>query len=334
MFRCLEEAGHPTYLSGQLIQEGHSSHSTKFNHIIGDKPRDPEPRSRSVSCCALLGVFALLADFVGGVLLVVRWPQRLGECFFLSWAGAGPEPGRSRARVRAGRKREPGPGRSRARAERSERQSRAGAGLESGSGSRGRAGAGPERSGVSARAGPEPEPGRSRAGAGQSQSGAEAGGGVECQSWAGAGPEPGRSRAGAGPESERGAPAGPEPGQCEMADGRRNLLRCVATYAPKFRAGRSESWSRSRAGAGVRAKAWFRAGRVGAGWSCSLDCAEREPETWSQPARAPELAKLQLLSILCMFQSLSFKKHTHTRTHNVAFMYVCMCMYVCMYVCL
>ena len=148
-----------------------------------------------------------------------------------------------------------------------------------------------------------------------------------------AGPEPGQSGA------ER-APAGPEPGQCEMADGRRNLLRCVATYAPKFRAGRSGSWSRSRAAW----PEWFRVGRVGAGWSCSLDCAEREPETWSQPARAPELAKLQLLSILCMFQALSFKKHTHTHEHIMLFlcMYVCMsvcvclhvCMYVCMYVCM
>ena len=175
-------------------------------------------------------------------------------------AGAGPEPGRSWARVRAGRKREPG-----------------------------RAGPGPERSGLSARAGPEPgrrrarvragrkrepgpgsgvsaragpEPGRSRAGAGQSQSGAEAGAGAGpersgAETSAGcrapsqvlgaseAGPEPGQSGA------ER-APAGPEPGQCEMADGRRNLLRCVATYAPKFRAGRS-GWDGSEP---VGAAAW------------------------------------------------------------------------------
>ena len=136
----------------------------------------------------------------------LRRASIVGECFFWSWAGAGPEPGR-RAGVTAGRKRELRPGRSRGRAgagraKRSERQagpepgrSRAGAGLESERGGS-RAGAGQSQSRA------EPEPGQSGAGpepGRQSQSGAEAGAGVSelGRSWAGVGPEPGQSQSGA-----------------------------------------------------------------------------------------------------------------------------------------
>ena len=144
-----------------------------------------------------------------------------------SRAGAGPEsqPAGSRARVRAGRKRELSLGRS-----------------------RGRAGAGPRRSGVSARAGPErsgvsakagPEPGRSRARVGPERSG------VSVR----VGPEPGQSQSGA----EAGRGRSRQPGRSRASVRWRTAgATCssyVATYAPKFRAGWSGSWSRSRAGA-------------------------------------------------------------------------------------
>ena len=271
------------------------------------------------TCLVANNMFGLVSEWgsylnMHATLLKGNYNMGRGMLFFVlgrSRAGAGPEPGRSRTGAGAG----PEPGRR--------------AGVTAG----GRAGAGGERNGVSAKAGPEPgrsrarvragrkrepgpEPGQSGAGPEPRRSRPESERGGSGSRSVRVGPEPGRSRAGAGPESERGgSEAGPEPGQSgapERASVRwRNLLRCVATvYAPKFRAGRSGSWSRSRAAW----PEWFRVGRVGAGWSCSLDCAEREPETWSQPARAPELAKLQFLSILCMFQALSFKKHTHTNT--------------------